>query len=309
MGLGRLNPGCNTCGCVPVPGLEGCDLAHEIMEPISITLNAPVIELSGGLYWGRGGQGEGLPEGGPDSDRCVPGPYIPNHGTITRQLSPQNGCVEYIQDNYGNKQQDNTPTQTTCFLSVLWEFSSIGGCRFAFTNADANTTCYQQSPVGYFSARLSFGVQPGSRATFINVVLQHQIKIVQTFPNNDIFQQCPINFPLFTGVNGNNYTGTGPGQRVDFVETVRPGNRASFAFIQNGFIREGLVNGRPDCGGTTRIAWQEKTMFTQSSYFFYLSDPVYGNQRTFDIWQPNPIIDPWGLFNTPFSATLNLGIG
>jgi len=296
MGLGRINPGCNNCGCVPVPGLEGCELAHEILQPISITLDSPVVSLSGGFIF--------IPAFGfLNANLCMDAPYIPNLARITRQLSPQNGCSEVILNNYGSNQQGIYFGQALCFESAFWEFSSIGGCRFAFTSFDANAQCYEQNQVGQFAVRLSFGVQPGSRATFISVVLEHSISILRS-------GECLIDSPLFTGQSGSNYVGTGPSdQRIDFVETGGPGNRSSNAFTERQFVLGGCSFNRPDCGSTDNVCWVHYRMQTSSSYFFYLGDPVYGNQRTFNIWQPNPMIDPWGLFNQPFSATLVLGIG
>lgn len=287
MGLGRLNPGCGcACSDPPPPPNDPCREAGFSMLPISVSLTCPSYDL---------GQGLGI--------LSEPGPmFVANPGSVTymwpNYLDPLFSCLVGAISQAG-------PISTNLLDVGYWKIFDNGTCFFALTNISdwtPNTFNLGFPPILFrataaigrdlFTNRLEFQFQLSAAA-----VITTGIRVTGP-PGTCDWSAGDV------GQIGNNWVRDA---NFGLVEIGAPPWRP-FCYRRTRLIAGPIVGGW-GLSGVNNPTWSVGflTMEMFSSFRIFLDDPLYGDMRSFQMWQPDPAPFDFGIFDG-VSGSIVLGI-
>lgn len=285
MGLGRLNPGC-LCTCEQIP-TDPCPRAGYYYRPIGVQINCQSF-------------------GGIPLYVCGTTPW-PTCGTMEYNASAvRSHFLEY--DNPGFECSVTAVSQASYLSSPscygLWEIYSDSGGRKAFfvNSGPAGTTFfnpYIAKATGYvelvdsITNRYAFGVR-------ITAIAQLAVS-ASYISFTDLGAWTGLGFP-----SGNNwYLSNLESNAFRTLWQFRSYDAKSTYQVTLQSQVPGFPFFPPWCGFGM---YHYITIESSTGYTIYSDDPpALRNQRTFEIWQPDPPLDGLGL-TTGATGTISLGI-
>lgn len=293
MGLGRLNPGCNTCGCVPLPAPDGvCQEIGQTISPQSIRLD-----------WRVWGFGNGILSDGCQTENGSPASYNANESSIDYTYPP------YYDPNFACF--DGVSIQSNSFISQFG--STKNAARFPVyqdTNKKYGLTNYYFPLITTAGCIGAFGGVGFSRDTFGEIWMGVAVSIGALVFRTEKYLATGFDPHPTTGVNWNLIQEFSAGNltRSTWTETGSMLPRSSTLVME---LRENnQVESWPWCESiqqaTALVTVEQWTI--SSSYSIRLNDPSFGSMRTFPLWVPNPMPSYGSEFVQGASLTVSLGI-
>lgn len=277
MGLGNLNPGCG-CTCEPRP-TNDCQEAGEAWHLEGYELTCPLISLGASAVCGALGYGYTISDNATTTRVHIPQWTDPSFACFYSAASGAGLTDDSYNDQLG--------------MWPVWT-SSGGNCVIGLANGtmEFGLASYRVPWIANSSVALS---KVGSRyALSVSV----SVSMFLSLGNTGTCSGIPTT-PLISGVApGANYVQTGATTYREI--TSRPDYQSTF----EGQWFQAPLPGQPFPFPSWCFASGLYEAWTSSSLWtIYKDDPVYGTQRTFTIWEPSPVIDPFDLL-TGVSVTV-----